>query len=97
MSEFLTIPQAADRLGISRASMWRIAHTNLIATVRLPIGGVRIAAADLDAFVQRCRHSAISSLPTRPSRATRAQLREAADRFATVTKRQALRAVGRTR
>ena len=92
----LTIPAAAQLLGISRASMYRLVKRGLIQHLELPVGGVRIEPAALEAFKARCRREPLAYIPT-ARRPTRADVREATDAFAARTKRDAMNIIGRMR
>jgi hypothetical protein len=93
---FVSIREAGLILGgISRWSMDRMIRAKLIPYYRLPRGGVRLAVADLEQFMARCRRGAVVEIPAcrKPSHQ---QLREATDTMASRTKRVALAQLGRT-
>ena len=50
----VTIPAAAQLLGVSRSKLYELLGEGALPTVRIGRSR-RIAIADLDAFVQRCR------------------------------------------
>lgn len=52
LSGALTVPEAADYLRISRATVWRLLSNNLLARVRIG-GRTVIRRVDLDAFLAR--------------------------------------------
>lgn len=93
---YLTIARAADLLGVSRYSVWRMVRRRLIPFVQYPVGGVRISTVDLETFREKCRRGAVATLPTRSHKTTRAQLRVATDALAARAKRTALARLGRT-
>ncbi|MDD1677970.1 MAG: helix-turn-helix domain-containing protein [Methanomicrobiales archaeon] len=92
----LTIPAAAQLLGISRASMYRLVRRGLIQHLEFPVGGVRIEQTAIEAFKARCRREPLAYIPT-ARRPTRAEVREATDAFAAKTKREAVLEIRRAR
>jgi excisionase family DNA binding protein len=52
----LTVPQCAERLGLGRSTVYQFIRTGALPSLR--VGRLRrVAAADLDAFVQRLKGS----------------------------------------
>jgi len=90
---YLGIRAAAALLGISHYSLRRMLRRRLIEHVIYPVGGVRIAVADLEAFRARCRVAPTVALPTikalRERHATK-------DQLAWRSKNLALAKLGRT-
>jgi len=53
-SEVLTVPQVAERLQVSRRTVWTMIHRGELATVR--IGRLRrVLSSDLIDYLERCR------------------------------------------
>lgn len=63
MSRLLTVPQAAKRLQVSDASIWRAVKSERLVVARLG-RAVRIDPADLDAYVRSSKST--GSGPSRP-------------------------------
>jgi excisionase family DNA binding protein len=51
----LTVPQVADRLGISARKTWRLISQRVLPTVKVGERGTRIPAGDLDAYIVKLR------------------------------------------
>lgn len=68
-TQLLTIPQAADRLAMSVDTVQRAITAGHLDTVRVG-RSVRIAEADLEAFINARRGSHARSLAMHPSAAT---------------------------
>ena len=53
--EFITVQEAADRLGVSRSTVGRLIDRGELGAYALPTGTIRIDVFDLDAFTRSCR------------------------------------------
>ncbi|HVB77226.1 MAG TPA: helix-turn-helix domain-containing protein [Candidatus Nitrosotalea sp.] len=54
MSELLTLPETARRLGVGETWLWQQTAKGILKTVRLPGGRlVRVRESDLEAFIDQ--------------------------------------------
>ena len=54
-AQLLTVPEAAQRLGISTRKMWQLISEGQIHAVHIGLRSTRIEQEELDAFVARLR------------------------------------------
>lgn len=50
---FLRVPEAAERLGVSRRKLWRLLATRDVASVRVGRRGTRISERSLSRFMAK--------------------------------------------
>lgn len=65
MSELLTLPETARRLGVGETWLWQQTAKGILPTVRLPGGRlVRVRSQDLQAFIDEHVEGAPTGPPT---------------------------------
>jgi excisionase family DNA binding protein len=57
-AQLLTVPEAAQRLGISSRKAWQLISEGQLHTVRIGLRSTRIADSEIDAFIKRLQEMA---------------------------------------
>lgn len=53
--KWLTVPEAADRIGVGKVRAYELVREGLIPSYKLSPRRTRVSAEDVDAYVRSCR------------------------------------------